>query len=885
MKTDGENDKVVMIVDDEPDVADAYAAQLQREYQIRTAYSGEQALELIDESVDVVLLDRRMPDMSGDEVLKELRNRGINSQVIMVTAVEPEFNIIELEFDAYLEKPVSREDLIRAIEQTLQRASFDDEVRELFALTEKQATLESQMSETELQSNDRYLRLEEWIAELNEKVGQRLESFDQADFVAAVQRTQSLAAIRESEERFQSLAEDVLDTARFGTIALDQDLNIVWANARIEEYFGYPREDLLGRDYLSVIDDIDDDFFVDEDTTDRIREACQTNDDIRSFECQIRGSGNGETTWLEHWSKPIETGLYAGGRLEHYYDITDRKRRATTLETFHEATRRMLQFETSDEIGQVLVETARDQLGFNEVAYFGWDDVDGLLRPVSATASFTDRSGELGPLSGGSGPIWRAFVDEESHRGAMESETGPLHAFTGGFVLPLGRHGVLIVGLPNATDISEVDTEFLQLLATNAEAALDRAKREQELRQRDRELANRNEQLQRLNRINTVIREIDQGLVSATSRNEINEAVCESLVQVDTYSLVWISDLDPVTGELVPRTWAGDERGFLDSVRFTEDEGPAGTAVSTREQQVIDDILESSAFDTWRREALDRGYRSLVSTPITFDQTAHGVIEVYGTRPNAFNDKEQNVLEELGRTIGHAISALQVQEALTAESKIEVELELRSESEPFSRLAMEVCKEVELRSVLPQDEGSYLVFFAVEDVAPDTVLAAVSSVSGLSSPAHIKKQESNHEFKVRLDRTDLVPKITRHGGTLHRIRAEDQTTTVMIRLPQSTKVRSFVTTISETYQDVELLARRDRPSDIPDTHSLYDRIHHRLTDRQREVLRVAYFAGYFEWPRTTDGNEVADLLDIAQPTFSEHFRTGLKNLLEELYEN
>ncbi|MFB6105679.1 MAG: response regulator, partial [Halobacteriaceae archaeon] len=59
----------VVVVDDEEGIAEAYSYWLSDEYDVRTAQSGAGALETIDEDVDVVLLDRRMPDRSGDEVL------------------------------------------------------------------------------------------------------------------------------------------------------------------------------------------------------------------------------------------------------------------------------------------------------------------------------------------------------------------------------------------------------------------------------------------------------------------------------------------------------------------------------------------------------------------------------------------------------------------------------------------------------------------------------------------------------------------------------------------------------------------------------------------------------------------------------------------------
>jgi CheY-like chemotaxis protein len=60
----------VLVVDDEQRAADTYANVLASEYDTRTAYGGEEALELVETAdFDVVLLDRRMPELTGDDIL------------------------------------------------------------------------------------------------------------------------------------------------------------------------------------------------------------------------------------------------------------------------------------------------------------------------------------------------------------------------------------------------------------------------------------------------------------------------------------------------------------------------------------------------------------------------------------------------------------------------------------------------------------------------------------------------------------------------------------------------------------------------------------------------------------------------------------------------
>jgi DNA-binding response OmpR family regulator len=107
-----------LIVDDEKEVADAYALRLRDLCAVDTVYDGNEALSAVeDREVDVVLLDRHMPGMSGDEVLATLDERGFDGRVVMVTAIDPGFDVLDMPFDDYLCKPVEREDVRAAVDQ------------------------------------------------------------------------------------------------------------------------------------------------------------------------------------------------------------------------------------------------------------------------------------------------------------------------------------------------------------------------------------------------------------------------------------------------------------------------------------------------------------------------------------------------------------------------------------------------------------------------------------------------------------------------------------------------------------------------------------------------------------------------------------------------
>ena len=154
----------VLVVDDDRELAEMYAYQLDGAYTVRTAYSGQQAIDALDESVDVMLLDRRMPRVPGRHVLESVRASEFDCRVIMVTAVDPGFDIVDLPCDDYLCKPVSKRTLEATIDQQLAARSYDRSVRELLRAISKLAVLEATKPDSELAVSARYQELTQQVA-------------------------------------------------------------------------------------------------------------------------------------------------------------------------------------------------------------------------------------------------------------------------------------------------------------------------------------------------------------------------------------------------------------------------------------------------------------------------------------------------------------------------------------------------------------------------------------------------------------------------------------------------------------------------------------------------------------------------------------------------
>ena len=182
-----DRDTGVLIVEDDPDLADLYARWVGAEHDARVAYDGQEALEKLDTEVDVVLLDRMMPGLSGDTALERIRERGVDCRVAMVTAVEPDFDVIEMGFDAYLTKPVAEADLLETIDRLLTRSAYTTDLQDFAATASKKALLEAEKSSAELEANDEYQDLSAQFSEQQEQMrASEQVTSEHAGFVAVL---------------------------------------------------------------------------------------------------------------------------------------------------------------------------------------------------------------------------------------------------------------------------------------------------------------------------------------------------------------------------------------------------------------------------------------------------------------------------------------------------------------------------------------------------------------------------------------------------------------------------------------------------------------------------------------------------------------------------
>lgn len=179
-------DRRVLVVEDDKSIAGLYARFLEESYRVETVHTAADAIERVQRddasAIDVVLLDRRLPDGPGSDVLEAINEKGLDCRVGMVTGVEPDFDIVDMGFDLYIVKPVSRTDLREAVKTLVIRSEYDGLLQEATALASKRAVLESEKSRSELDASEEYTNLLDQINELDEEFIEVAENLTSEDY-------------------------------------------------------------------------------------------------------------------------------------------------------------------------------------------------------------------------------------------------------------------------------------------------------------------------------------------------------------------------------------------------------------------------------------------------------------------------------------------------------------------------------------------------------------------------------------------------------------------------------------------------------------------------------------------------------------------------------
>jgi HTH-type transcriptional regulator, bacterioopsin transcriptional activator and related proteins len=430
-----------------------------------------------------------------------------------------------------------------------------------------------------------------------------------------------------------------------------------------------------------------------------------------------------------------------------------------------------------------------------------------------------------------------------------------------------------------AQDFLVKDEVTSELLVRTIHHAIERAHQERE-RRRQRE------QLEALNRLNRIGHDITHAVITTETRAELEQEVCDRLVESDGYRFAWIGSVNPGSDRIEPTAAAGVEDGYLDEVEVTADpedergQGPAGTAIRTGEVQVAHDTQTEERFGPWREAAKERDYRSSVAIPIVHEDLVYGVLNIYSESVRSFTDAEATILSRIGDVIAHAITAIERRDALVSDAVIELEFRIEVMAPELIGLSTAESCTIRFDQMIHGDE-TLLVYGSAHDVDQETFLETIDETEGLSDARVLSARKDYFEFElVAPTAVSLFETIATHGGRVDSATVEDGEFRFVVELPRGRDTRQMIELLKEHRSDVTYLAQRTTERGDRSESGSTSVLEEDLTEKQRAALETAYFAGYFDWPRESTGEEIAERLGISPATFNQHLRTSERKFFD-----
>ena len=387
---------------------------------------------------------------------------------------------------------------------------------------------------------------------------------------------------------------------------------------------------------------------------------------------------------------------------------------------------------------------------------------------------------------------------------------------------------------------------------------------------------------------------------AATDRDALFETVVERLTNGTRWRCAWIAR-GVTAGDGADTDIAAVARRDGDDPEATWNEPPPPIDDDTvppwdraiDEGEPVTRSLESaktvsnapaSGSDGAKRGDDERESDVLLAVPIGHGDATYGALCLVADDEKV-EDAELTAASVLGRCLGWGVTAGRWRDLLHSDAVTEVEFHTSAEDAFLAGASAALGCRIELASAVTVSEAASRCYLDIDGAGPQAVADAAATVEGVSETRVIETRANGCTVSVRVSGGSLVRALTEHGATVRDATAAEGRVRVVADLPDGTDVRPIADGLRATYPDVGLVSKESRTRSSLTDSTLREGVTDRLTDRQWATLSAAYHSGYFDWPRGSTAEEVADAMDVSSPTFHNHLRKAQRALLDTLFED
>jgi len=376
-------------------------------------------------------------------------------------------------------------------------------------------------------------------------------------------------------------------------------------------------------------------------------------------------------------------------------------------------------------------------------------------------------------------------------------------------------------------------------------------------------------------------------LAAASKRTEVASRVCDRLAATDSYEFAWVGSATGDRG-VVSTAWTGIDETTAEALAETATEDVDVHGVTA------DQPGEVRTLPTGDREAPLRPIETgadgpdvdaVAVVPITYGDTTHGLLALGATGEDAFGSDERELLASVGWQIGQAITDIKRRNLLLADSVTELEFRVESERAFFVAASRDLGAAFELQGLVPGEGGSLLYFVTMRGASPEDVVDFAADADGIENARLIRDYGERYLVEFVVAGEEPATTLTELGGHVTEFTVEDGAGRVTAEFTTETDVRTVFNGFQSAFSESALFSKREVERPVQTTDGFRRSLEDDLTDKQQSVLRAAYLAGYFEWPRGSTAEELADSIGVSSPTLHNHLRKAQQKLLTAFFDD
>ncbi|QDX40439.1 hypothetical protein FQU85_05810 [Salarchaeum sp. JOR-1] len=299
---------------------------------------------------------------------------------------------------------------------------------------------------------------------------------------------------------------------------------------------------------------------------------------------------------------------------------------------------------------------------------------------------------------------------------------------------------------------------------------------------------------------------------------------------------------------------------------------------SVRETGLLDrhGVDERGAFaeraldaERWGRDG------TVAASAIRSNGTPHGLL--CAVTENGETEGLREFLVDAGRRIGWTTAAVKRKRLLVADTGVELSFGV-TDGSFFVTASRELDCAFDLEGLVPVEDGDLLCFVIASGASVEDILAHADGDDRVRDVRLIRDHGDRAHLECIVSADTPTGVVVDRGGAVEALSIADGDGDLTAVFPKAVDVRGVVEAVTDRFGGVELRAKRETER-RPQTTDLRQTIQEDLTEKQRATLRAAYFGGYFEWPRGSTAEELADAMDVSAPTLHNHLRKAQQKLL------